>query len=730
MGNILRPHQDFLQNNAWLSQSQNSLRYQTSQLGSVVPMIIGTVRQPVNIVNLANYMGPSGGTKGKGVGPLPLGGTNTVAGKGGGKGGGKKGVGGKKNQDYSVDVDYVLCLGQVNSLGQVFANASVAYFSSLPLNFYSGTDGQAPDPLFAGTVGYSGTCHIAGKLDLGMSPVLPNLSVEVISALAGTAGPDFPEDANPGSAISYFLTDPRDGAGWPPALLDNLLPGGTSANGGATWGDYCQAAQLVISVSLDGQQKAADWLDGIAKLTNSAIVWSGKLLRIIPYGDLALSANGANWAPNLTPAYGLTDDDFLSWHDRDGGEPPLGADDPVLVTRTNLSDAHNLYTAQYPDRSNYYNNTIVEVFDQGSIDAFGERPGDSIPAKPFASAAPAQISAQLILQRSQYVRNAPHKFKIGWRYVRLEPMDIVLITDLVCGLDAQAVRVLSVEEDEEGGLTIEAEEITTGASLPPPPPTTTLFIPQFDYNPLEGLGTPLASTGAISMSAPFTPLDPAAQVLLAIVLNRNPLATVSGIISSPPLPWSRRSSYGDPSTLLEVWWADPRGLPAGTNFDLTVNFAQLADHPVLNVSVVDGPVVYTGGSPWDLNGSLPVKAAGASAVIGASGFSTSSVNSLPIAVIGFTQSVNNPLVAGSTAASPPVYPPFAAETFMGQDCYGPGGGWPSLTVCRGAPFAGLQPPPGRYSGVTVVPLAAVGGSIAVNSGLYPWLLIADAIAGM
>ena len=63
MGNILRPHQDFLQNNAWLSQSQNSLRYQTSQLGSVVPMIIGTVRQPVNIVNLANYQGPGGGKR-------------------------------------------------------------------------------------------------------------------------------------------------------------------------------------------------------------------------------------------------------------------------------------------------------------------------------------------------------------------------------------------------------------------------------------------------------------------------------------------------------------------------------------------------------------------------------------------------------------------------------------------------------------------------------------------
>lgn len=607
MGNILRPHQDFLQNNAWLSQSQNSLRYQTSQLGSVVPMIIGTVRQPVNIVNLGNYKGPGGGKKGKGVGPLPLGGTNTVAGKGGGKSGGKKG--GKKGpQDYTVDVDYALCLGQVNSLGLVFANASVAAFSSLPLNFYSGVDGQAPDPLFAGTVGYSGTCHIAGNLDLGMSPVLPNLSVEVISATAGTAGPDFPEDANPGSAISYFLTDPRDGAGWPPALLDNLLPGGTSASGGATWGDYCQAAQLVISVSLDGQQKAADWLDGIAKLTNSAIVWSGKLLKFIPYGDLALSANGANWAPNLTPAYALTDDDFLAWHDRDGGEPPLGADDPVLVTRTNLADAHNLYTAQYPDRSNYYNNTIVEVFDQGAIDAFGERPGDSIPAKPFASAAPAQISAQLILQRSQYVRNAPHKFKIGWRYVRLEPMDIVLITDLVCGLDAQAVRVLSVEEDEEGGLTIEAEEITTGTSLPPPPPT-----PLYMDAPGPGPGflTPYGSVGSITYLVSGGPGLPTitGPVVIATIVSRS-LVPVSRVQDNLGLVWHRRGAYPS-STIgatLEVWWADSSAF-VGSTVSVTAYFAGLAFMPSIEVASVLGAIANP-ASPWDVSAGLPVVSTG------------------------------------------------------------------------------------------------------------------------
>lgn len=730
MGNILRPHQDFLQNNAWLSQSQNSLRYQTSQLGSVVPMVIGTVRQAVNIVNLANYMGPGGGKKGKGVGPLPLGGSNTVAGKGGGggKGSGKKGGGKKGNQDFTVDVDYILCLGPVSSLGQVFANASVANFGSLPLNFYGGVDGQAADPAFAALgfpVGYSGCCRVTGTpLDLGMSPVLPNVSVEIVGPQAGTAGPNFPADANPGNAITYFLTDPRDGAGWPPALLDNLIAGS-----GATYGDYCQAAQLVISVSLDGQQSAADWLDGIAKLTNSAIVWSGKLLRIIPYGDLPLAANGASWTPNLTPAYALTDDDFLSWHDRDGGEPPLGEDDPVLVTRTNLSDAKNLYTAQYPDRSNFYNNTIVEVFDQGAIDQFGERPGDSIPAKPFASAAPAQISAQLILQRSQYVRNAPHKFKIGWRYVRLEPMDIVLITDLVCGLDAQAVRVLSVEEDEEGGLTIEAEEITTGASLPAPAPVS--------------LSIAFVKSGSVAGAASSVTIDPPTGLLpntifntivTAFIVNRSvdtgvflqtPPVAVSRITDNLGLVWEKRfafvASFADGSSAdVEEWWADARSAPNNSVISATAHFAGAAYLPYIAVSNVTGNIDYS--TVWDRNPSLPAQTLTSALQPSVPGISTNAPSSILLAYLVTTDPNGWILVVVSP------YTPAWSTNFAGNLHWGLNGGDGYLNVTSSG--TGLNNQRGaRYTNYTAVPFAnQPSDSPNFNDGAELFLVV-DAIAG-
>src|SRR5258707_14422778 len=57
-----------------------------------------------------------------------------------------------------------------------------------------------------------------------------------------------------------------------------------------------------------------------------------------------------------------------------------------------------------------------------------------------------------------YVRNT-YKFKLGWKYVLLEPMDIVLLTDATLGLAGAAVRITAIAEDDNGELTVTAEEI-------------------------------------------------------------------------------------------------------------------------------------------------------------------------------------------------------------------------------------------------------------------------------
>ena len=427
--------------NAFDHPQLNSLRYNTSEAGSPVRLCFGTQRVSVNLIEFWGFSGSSGGKGGKGLGSS----------------GGKKG----SNQQYSVDVAMALCEGPVSFTypgdvggnNRIWSNGGIAAgLANVGLNGYAGNDGQSPDPVFASAdpntpvVGYSGTCYVTGTpLRLGATPALPNISFEIGGFHAGTAGPGFPFDARPDQIVIDLLTDSRHGAGFPAANLD-------SAGSLADWGNYCQAAELAMSLLLDRQQPCARWLEEIAQLTVSAVVCSGALLKIIPYGDAALSANGAAWSPDLTWQYSLGDADFL---DFGGGR---GGSDPVLLTRTDPAQATNWLSLEYMDQANSFNPQILPVFDQGLIDQYGLRSEPPIQAHSFTNPTSATVSAQLQLQRKAYVRNT-YKFKLGWRYSLLEPMDIVLITDATLGLTGAAVRIIQIDEDDNGELTITAEEI-------------------------------------------------------------------------------------------------------------------------------------------------------------------------------------------------------------------------------------------------------------------------------
>lgn len=467
MAGLFRPHYSFLQTNAWQRQAANALKYNTSQVGSVVPMVYGKVRQQMNLLALAGYSGPGGGKKGKGVGSLPIGGTSTTAkGGGGGKKGGKKGP-----PDFKVYVDFAVCEGPADIPGDnlVFESAQVASFGQLPLNFYNGDNGQHIDETMASrglNVNYSGTCHVtATPIDLGTTPTLPNLSFEVNGFCWNTLGSA--GDADPGQVIAHFLTDPQRGALFPPENLGDL----------SDFSAYCQAAGLGVSVSLEGQQSALDWLDGFLRVLSATMVWSGSLLKIIPWADTMISdvLPNINWSPNLESQYDLNDDDFLPWSPVGFGEPKMG-DDPILMTRVNPTDVANWVSMEYKDRFNAYNSTVISAFDQSSIDAYGLRIGDNYQGMQFASVTPAQFALRSIVQRTQYIRNTPYKFKLGWRYALLEPMDIVTLTGGTATgpgnadsyLYQQPVRILSIEEDDNGDLTIEAEEIPSGTGPPHP----------------------------------------------------------------------------------------------------------------------------------------------------------------------------------------------------------------------------------------------------------------------
>ena len=433
--------------NAFSNPTLGSLRYNTSQAGSPIFVCYGTQRVAINLLEYWNFQGTSSSNSSPG-------------GKGLGSSSGKKG----SNQQYSVDVAFGICQGPVSFTGSVYgdlgqnriwANGGIAFgLGNAGLNGYAGDDGQSPDPVFASSdanqpvIGYSGTCYVTGApLNLGSSSAIPDISFEITGFESGTGGPGFPDDARPDLIVADMLTNPRYGAGFP---VDNLDIDGALAD----WGSYCQAAQLAMSLLLDKQQPSARWIEEMTQLTVSAVVWSGTLLKIIPYGDQALSANGASWAPNLTWQYSLGDGDFLPWSDGGG----TGASDPVLLTRSDPAQATNWLSVEYMDAGNSYNPQVIAAFDQGMIDQYGLRTEASIQAHGFTNPTSATISAQLMLQRRLYVRNT-YKFKLGWKYALLEPMDIVLITDTALGLDAAPVRIIQIEEDDNGELTLTAEEL-------------------------------------------------------------------------------------------------------------------------------------------------------------------------------------------------------------------------------------------------------------------------------
>jgi len=425
--------------NAFDHPQLNSLRYNTSMAGSPVHLCYGTQRVTVNLLEFWGFTGSSGGKGGKGLGSS----------------GGKKG----SNQQFAVDVGFGLCQGPISFTDgtggalRIWSNGGVASgLAAIGLNGYAGVDGQAPDPVFASAdtntpvLGYSGTAYVTGTpIQLGSSPALPNISFEIYGVASGTAGPNFPHDARPDRIVADLLTNPRYGAGFPAANLDT---GGSLAD----WGTYCQAAQLAMSLLVDKQQPAARWLEEIALLTGAAVLWSGNLLKIIPYGDQPLNANGASWSPNLTWQYSLGDGDFLRWGSGDN------ATDPVLLTRSDPAQATNWLSLEYMDSTNSYNPQLVAVFDQGLIDQYGLRSEPPVQAHEFTNPASATIAAQFLLQRKAYVRNT-YKFRLGWRYALLEPMDIVLLTDTTLGLSSKAVRIVAIEEDDNGELTITADEI-------------------------------------------------------------------------------------------------------------------------------------------------------------------------------------------------------------------------------------------------------------------------------
>lgn len=318
--------------------------------------------------------------------------------------------------------------------------------SILGLSIFSGTYSQTPwshltthHPTQA--INYRGLAYVANaSYQLGRSANLPNHSFEVVGFHPFSASI---RDANPKDIASSFLTNQDWGVLFPSAKLASLTD----------YSNYCVSHGLFVSPSLTEQRPANEFFSELMQATNSATVWSEGLLKIIPYGDSAKTANGATYTPSITPQYDLTDGDFIV----------KASEDPVRVMRRAPADAYNQVQIEFANRANEYNIEPVEAKDQANIEMFGLRPMRPLKMNMICDPATAKTIAQLILQRALYIRNE-YEFTLGWKYCRLEPMDIVTITDALLGLDKKQIRIVEVEEDEDGDLLIRAEEFPFGVA--------------------------------------------------------------------------------------------------------------------------------------------------------------------------------------------------------------------------------------------------------------------------
>lgn len=253
-------------------------------------------------------------------------------------------------------------------------------------------------------------------------------------------------DANPKDIVYDILTNKNYGAGLDSSLIDSSSM--------ANFSDYCIASNIFISPLYDSQQETHQILTDIAEICNSTFIWTQGKLKAVPLGDETISDNGKTYTPDLTPLFDLTEDDFLCDTD----------EEPVKCERKSQNEVKNSIKIEFLNRANNYNTEIAEAQDLANIAQFGFNPADVMTARQICSQEVAQRAAETALARNIAIRNT-YSFKLPYKYILLDCMDLVTLTSQRLGLNRQLVKIISITE-EDGVLEFVAEEVLVGTATP------------------------------------------------------------------------------------------------------------------------------------------------------------------------------------------------------------------------------------------------------------------------
>lgn len=443
-----------------------SIRAMTSAYGRRIPLVYGRARVQANVIYYTDFIATENKTKTKS----------------GGKGGG--GVTQTNiNYTYEVCALFALCEGVVSEVSTIWVGKQKGALTDFGLSAFLGSSSQS-------ALGYISTNHPteatpyrhtsyigAAKFFLGDDPSIPNVNAEVRGRMAnidinGTGQ----WDANPANVILDLITDPK-------ACLGLTLVTSGLADNVKT---YCQAMGVYVSPVYTEAKPARDMIKALCDIANTAVYFSEGLIKFVPLYDKTVTSGAITFTPNLTPVYAVTTNDILD-------------DGSIAVTRKAQDDCYNMVNVNYQNRAIEYNDDVQPAFDQSSIELHGLRPMSDLNYPEIVNSEVAKLVGQQAIQRSNAIK-ATYEFKLGWQYSRLEPTDIITITDASLGLNAKAVRILQVDEDDDG-ISIKAEELLAGALAPARYTTQESDGYLVDYNtPAGNVNTPFIFDVPTSLS--------------------------------------------------------------------------------------------------------------------------------------------------------------------------------------------------------------------------------------
>ena len=375
----------------------------TAEYGSAVPEVIGTTRISGNVIYYDDFTAHEHKETTKS-----------------GKGGGTRQT--NITYTYTVAVILGLCEGAISGIGKVWRGKEIYDYPNdkIELTAFMGTQNQQPWAYVVGkhpdkAMPYAGLAYMAGVVDMGNSASLPQFNFEVKGKLLSTGDG---VDVNPADYIRYVL----DKVGLSNVPIDGL----------SNYRSFCANADLLISSPPDSNPKQAQAIiNDICKLTNAYFFWSNDRFRIVPVETRPVG----EWTPDTTIRYNLTADDFL----------PQSNGAMVTYSRKDSSEVYNSFPVEFINRENAYEKETINYQLSQDILDHGVRQASTTSAHYFYTKERAVKVAEMLAHKERLERNT-YTFKLDWAFCRLEPADIVTITDPNIGVQNLTVRISSVNE--------------------------------------------------------------------------------------------------------------------------------------------------------------------------------------------------------------------------------------------------------------------------------------------